>query len=164
MEKKDLTTIRKYLDLHLDQAAEQLAEEHGIHLTASTGHISYDGRGCTIKVEVCDLVDGVAQTIEARDFASMCHYWGLKPSDLGAEFVNKGRRFKLSGLKPRSPKFPFLAENLDDGKNYKFMGAVAMQIPGNTYIDSMEGKQDLSPAVKAARFKAQTGIGQGGKA
>ena len=155
MEKKDLQIIRQYIDQHLGQAAEQLAEEHGIHIAAASRNITYDDRGCSIKVDVCDVVDGVAQTTEARDFAAHAHYWGLKPEHLGAEFeADLGKRFKLIGLKPRSPKFPLLAKSLADGKVYKFKGTVALKIDGNTYLDSVEGKQDFldrwfAPAARA---------------
>ncbi|WP_152499432.1 hypothetical protein [Labrenzia sp. THAF82] len=46
--------------------------------------------------------------------------YGLKPSDLGEEFEDRGERFRIIVLEPRRPKYPVNVERLSNRKKYKF--------------------------------------------
>ena len=48
-----------------------------------------------------------------------CHQFGLLTTDFGRTFKHRSSTFTVIGIKPRSPKYPVLAQNTR-GKVYKF--------------------------------------------
>jgi hypothetical protein len=73
-----------------------------------------------LKIEFAEVgKDGVAESREAADFKAMAKFYGLSADDLGKQFVSRGERFEIVGLKPKSQKFPILGRNRT-GKVYKF--------------------------------------------
>lgn len=46
---------------------------------------------------------------------------GLEPGDFGREFTSNGKRWKIAGIRPDSPKYPIVASRVGgSGKLYKF--------------------------------------------
>ena len=68
-----------------------------------------------LKIEFAEVGEGgVAESREA-----LAKFYGLSDDDLGRQFVFRGERLTIVGLKPKSPKFPILGRN-GSGKVYKF--------------------------------------------
>lgn len=105
---------------HLAIALELLSRDLGVSL--KVGRSTYDGSSLgTIKVEVASLGDdGQAHSREADDFRSHSVLYGLDVEMLGKVFRTvTGERYRLIGAKPRSPKYPILAERVGSKKLYK---------------------------------------------
>ena len=97
----------------------------GDDVQVTVGSATYSPNNATFKVELAAVgEDGEAVTKEAEDFQRYCRIYGLRPEDLNREFEYGGTRYKLIGCKPRSTKFPLLAENVGSGKVYKLPAAV----------------------------------------
>lgn len=113
----------------IDRAkAEELADVIKAHLaklsipgvTIKLGHYNYSKENIVAKVEIAEVVDGVAQTREAESFKWYCSRWGMQPTDLGREFTYKRKRYKIIGATPRSRRCPILAENIRTGTSMRF--------------------------------------------
>lgn len=63
-----------------------------------------------------------------KEFAQSCFVFGLKPEHYGAEFTTNGTTYKIVGLKPRSPKYPILAEDVKTGKVFKFHRSAVLSL------------------------------------
>lgn len=103
------------------EALEPIAEKHSLVL---------DNKGRTYYRDSLPVLfqflvkeedeDGNALKAEAKDFLKVGRMFGFEPGDLGKEFQTRGETFRITGLKPRSRKYPVLAENVRTGKSYKF--------------------------------------------
>jgi hypothetical protein len=104
----------------IDTALAAVGAEFGVQLKTTNGKYSNGGHGhVTVEMGVISA-DGNAETKEASDFRSMAQYYDMEPSDLGMEFTSNGVAYRLSGIAPRSRKYPFLAERVRDGAVFKF--------------------------------------------
>lgn len=113
------TANLKLLRAELEPLLDELGQKYGIVLTI--GRIGYSPSNFKASLEGAVLSeDGTAETREAQDFKAMAEFYGLKPEYLGKEFVSNNKRFRVSGLKPRSPKYPVLAVDVVSGTVYKF--------------------------------------------
>ena len=109
----------KMICSEIDEAVQSVAEKYGIKL--ERGNASYRTNNFVLKINGSVLTDtGQAMTREASDFQKMAPLFGLSADDLGKEFVANGKRFVITGLKPRSPKYPILAAEVGTGTTYKF--------------------------------------------
>ena len=52
---------------------------------------------------------------------------GFNLSDRGKTFHSNTRTFKLLGLKPRNTKYPVIAENVRNGRSYKFRASSVLR-------------------------------------
>ena len=113
---------RPFLDkarTHIDKALAAVGKELGVNI--KTGNCRYSSSTFTFKLEGIDLgEDGKAVSKGASDFVMLATSFGLKPEDLGKEFVSRGETFKITGLNLKAKKYPIQAEMLSNGKNYKF--------------------------------------------
>lgn len=99
-----------------------VAEEYDVKITV--GNANYTGRNATIKIEVATVGDdGEVNTKEAMDFRAYASRYGMVPSDLGRSFRNNGYSWTITGCKPRSPRYPIIAERVD-GKRFKFSASL----------------------------------------
>jgi hypothetical protein len=102
----------------IDRAFTDVEEEFGIRITLGKikySEVSADG---TIRIQVVNK-DGEALSQEAEYFKQFCGQYGFGPEDLGKTFYVNGKPFKLIGLMPGRPKYPFLATN-KNGRRFKF--------------------------------------------
>jgi len=118
MDRQKAKNLRVALQSILDEAKDKI---EALGVSASLGNASYSSSDCTFKLELADIgEDGVALTKEVSDFQNNAVFYDLKADDLGKEFYSNGSRFKITGCKPRSRKYPILGENTLTGKIYKF--------------------------------------------
>ena len=83
------------------------------------GNMSYNTSSCSVKIEVAEINDdGVVETREHKDYLLYGKAYGLEKSWLNKIVDFGGCSYKIVGYKPRSSKYPVLAEM--NGKTYKF--------------------------------------------
>ena len=86
------------------------------------GNYSYnpDDGTATFKLDVGSIVDGKMKTQEAADFERYASLHGLQPTDLGRVFILGKHQYEITGLKPRSRKFPILGRKIGTQTVFKF--------------------------------------------
>jgi len=108
------------LTAELKDAMQLLLEKHGLKL--ANHHTTY-GNVYRLKIEVSKPNvndDGFDEgTREARDYRDMAGYYRLPVEALFTEFSSSGRRWRLMGLNPKARKYPVVAVDIRDGKEYK---------------------------------------------
>jgi hypothetical protein len=79
----------------------------GLNAKLNVGGFRYGDTACTFQVE-CALVadDGTVQTAGVTAFRECAKDYGLKPGDLGKTITYNGKKYKITGLKPSSRRFP----------------------------------------------------------
>ena len=111
----------------IEAALEALGAELGVKLRTGSGTYSPDGTTASIKLEI--LLDNPERQADAAKAAwdMNCRYigadylapegsTGLRPEDFGTEFVNKGVRYRTTGLELKRSKFPIRCEALSGPK------------------------------------------------
>jgi hypothetical protein len=94
--------------------------EGDLGVTFSRGNGTFDSASFSMKITATvDNADGSTRTPEMVDFEREAHYYGLDKDHLGTEFTVRGETYKISGLKPRSRKYPILGTTAD-GRTFKF--------------------------------------------
>ena len=122
-DRNDLRT----LNAAMQKALNTVAAEHGLQITLKAGSYEADGSRFTTKIEaLAPNASGEIVSQEAKDFQNYATGYDLKPGDLGKVFQSNGHSYTISGMKPRSRKFPIIATR-DDGKSYKFTAEAIVQ-------------------------------------
>ena len=115
--KLDKPTV-KYIGKRLKTAVKPLAKELGVMI--DLGNCTFQTSNCRFQLKVAVLdPNGKPITEEIDSFRSNAKLFGLEPEDLGKEFVFRGQSYTICGFKPKSRKYPVIAQS-DNGKNYKF--------------------------------------------
>lgn len=112
-----LTTLRA----DIDAALKAVGEKHGVIL--NSGNASYTVSTATIKLNVSTISeDGTVITKEAHDYLRYAGVGNnLQKEWLGEEFKTEdGEVYKVVGYRPRSKKYPVLAEKVSTGVVFKF--------------------------------------------
>lgn len=103
-------------------AIKPLENEHDV--VFNIGNVTYGDSSCKFKMEVLDnLSDGKGVDFMELAFKAGCHLFGLTPEDYGKSFHTNGQTFTISGLKPKSRKYPIIATCTGNGKHYKFQAS-----------------------------------------
>ena len=124
-----LSTVRT-INAAIAEAIKPLEEQFGISFGAPSAR--YGENNMTVKIDVATVADdGSVLTKEAEDFKRCASMFGLKPEMLGRTF-KRGEldEYEVTGLKPRSRKYPVLAKNLSNGKTYKFAAIIVRNYMG----------------------------------
>jgi len=115
MDRKKCKEIREILEANVFEALE---EKFNVRVTV--GAARFDDANVTFKIEFADVTeDGEVRDTKSENFKRECYRFGLEPDDLGSSFLFRGEMYKIVGLKPRSYKYPVLAER-SDGRSFKF--------------------------------------------
>jgi hypothetical protein len=115
----------------LERALVAVAAETGVQFQVGNGRYASDGLTGSFKLEL--LVPGSAGGAASKggvDFARHAASFGLAGVAVGAEFVLRGRKFQLTGLNPKSRKYPVEAVSPDDGRAYKLEAAAVRMALG----------------------------------
>ena len=105
----------RVLGTELETVLAEFAAKNGLEVENKGG--KFDSLSFAPKFEFREV--GV-ESREALDFKSEAHYYGLEPTDLGREFMSNGKTFRITGLKTRNRTMPIIAENVVNGRSYKF--------------------------------------------
>jgi len=106
-----------------------VAASFGLHVKKSPG--SYTDNTYTMKIEFSTIdEEGIPKTGIRRDYMFHCDYFGLKPEWLDKVFIldSTGESYKIIGLKPKSHKYPILAEDVITKKVFKFPAATIKRL------------------------------------
>ena len=66
------------------------------------------------------MPDGTALDPERLRFESLAEAFGLSPADYLRQFSTGRELFRITGIYPRRPKYPVLAERIRDEQGFKF--------------------------------------------
>lgn len=124
----DKATCRRVLVAAME-ALKPVQEEFGISIELKGGGNFTDGtltKSLTFNVVSSDGV--------TAEWKANCRRFGLYDEDYGRKFESKGKGYTVSGIKPRSPKFPVLATDAD-GTVYKFRIEGVRRLLGRTSDD-----------------------------
>lgn len=107
------------------------------------GRCTFDDMGAEFRLNVKTITeDGIALGKEAADFKRAAAMFGLKPEDLGREFVCAGDRYRLTGYRARASAKPFLGARVRDGRTFIFAErAVIAGLATAKAEDAAAGKQ-----------------------
>jgi hypothetical protein len=108
--------LLRQLGPEIQMALVDVGRRLGVGFTV--GRASCTGLNATFKLEVGVVGDdGQVATRESESFKSLAPMYGLNDSDLGREFVWRGKLHKIVGLNPKATRFPVLTESC--GRKYK---------------------------------------------
>ena len=122
-----ITAVNKEtVKMLLDEAEEvlgKIAMKHGIIVSRKS--CTYDPVKGEVPVAFKFVIarrgeDGKAIDPMEADFKRLATYFGLEPSDYGREFDTFNGTYRLTGIKTRAKKYPFIAEDVVTGKLFKF--------------------------------------------
>jgi len=103
----------------ISNALVPVAEQFGINIKLGRG--TFSANNYTLKIEMaCVDPSGTILSRERDDWNYSAVAYGLNPEWLDRTFDNGQSVYRISGLKPRSRKYPVLAEDTHTGKMYKF--------------------------------------------
>ena len=103
------------------QALEPIAEKHGLTLDRKGRTYASDALPVMFQLLIKEMgADGQEMTTDGKAFVRHAVSFDLDPTDLGREFTSRGRTFRITGLLPKSYKYPILATNTATGKTLKF--------------------------------------------
>ena len=89
-------------------------------LKAHVGNASFTDNNVTFKIELSTIAEnGDVLNKASEDFKLFAGVYGMKPEDFGKSFKANGHTYTICGLKPRSDKYPIIAQR-EDGKKFKF--------------------------------------------
>ena len=144
----------KLLQTAIDEALVAVGEKFKVRIRA--GHASYTHSNATFKVEAADFAaDGTVVSKEAETFKIMATMYGLEASDLGKEITIGREKYVLTGLAPRSPRFPILATKASDGKTYKLPIDTVCRELGRKPTAAAQRLIDDAKALREARHEAR---------
>lgn len=105
----------------IEEALEPIAEKHGLTLDRKGRTFYRDSLPVMFQLLVKqEDEDGNAMDSKAKDFVRCARNYGLSADDYHAEFQSNGRTFRITGLNTRARGYPVLAEDVRNGKTYKF--------------------------------------------
>ena len=94
-------------------------KDQGIVVTKGNG--KYDDTSLTVPITFNEPnEDGIVVTKEEMDYLAYSKLFGLDGVPFGSTFTFRNDLYAISGLKPRSRKYPILARQAANGKTYKF--------------------------------------------
>ena len=99
----------KNVRVDIDKALEKIAKKYKLS-SPGIGTVRFDPNSLRFTVKLAatkiDAKSGKVVSAEANSYKENCTRFGLKKTWFGRDFIIKGRRFKLTGLKTSRPKFP----------------------------------------------------------
>ncbi len=104
----------------IERALVSTARDLGVSIKVLNG--SFSDSNYTAKFEVSVInEDGTILSRKAQAFIDEAWRYGLKKEDLGREFIDCGKSYRITGLNTKARKMPITAECVVGGNgNYKF--------------------------------------------
>jgi hypothetical protein len=107
------------INLDINAALKAVAEKYGVEIEIKGSRFS--DNNCTTRIEIATVAEsGSALTKEAVDFNRYALSQFRITKKLGDRFTFKYEEYEITGLAPRSLKYPVLAKNLTSGNTFKF--------------------------------------------
>jgi len=89
----------------------------------SVGNMRYDSDGSRVSTKI-EVTKVGAESKEAADFRLLAHNYGLDPDAVGKDIVVDGEAFTITGMRPRSRKYPICVKRKSDGQLMKYDAAI----------------------------------------
>jgi len=116
----DRATVRQ-INQEAEEAMREIAEKYGLVLEPKTARYTNSDVVLKFKCLVKETTeDGEVLDTDAKNLKLYAFRHGLGEDAYGKEFVRAGDTYRITGYKPKSRKYPILAENVKTGKTYKF--------------------------------------------
>ena len=103
------------VDKAIEDALKQVEQQFGISINVGGGSLSDHEFTTKLTVRTGDGSDAARKQFELYAFR-----FGLNDSDFGKTFTAQGEQYQVTGIKPRSRKYPVIAKNVRTGVDYKF--------------------------------------------
>jgi len=117
------------------EACRKVAADHGLVVESAGWHGMDAGFAFEPAFRVSiPASDGTAFNLEKDRFEFLAERYGLQPSDFGREFRTGSKRFRITGIDPKRPRYPISAERIPDRRGFKFTAenvAMFLQTKGN---------------------------------
>lgn len=117
------TNLKTFRD-KLDKLLKEFSEENGVK--ASVGNFTFSDTEFRTQLTVASSNN--PEEIEKNKFAKECFLFGLKEEDYGRSFETYNGKYKITGFKPRSTKYPIIGTCLSTGKSYKFPDSILTKL------------------------------------
>jgi hypothetical protein len=115
----------------VEELLKPLESEYGVKVNFNGGSFDVSYYKPKISINVINE-SGIVETNERRNYLDLCDLYNLKKEYLDKEFSFGGRRYILTGLKPRKKKFPVLARHIVDNALFCFKpDAINVAFRGN---------------------------------
>jgi hypothetical protein len=109
--------VKKLMDEVLKELA-PLAKKHNVNVKQG-GTARYTDVSLTIPITL-ELTDTSGEPLQAKsDWSVYSFMYGLPIDALGKSFVDGGHQFTITGIAPKSRRFPVLVKRAD-GKTFKY--------------------------------------------
>lgn len=118
---KNLAQLREAITA----ALKPIAEQYGLK-SIGIGNITWDATKFSTSITALTEVDVNNPAVLAK-VKMHSAVIGFNMNIVDEVFVNGGRKFKVTSIDLKKPKFPIIAENLEDGKSYKFKPSLGMK-------------------------------------
>lgn len=110
----------KSLRNEINAALLEVAQRHGIKINA--GNAKFTASNAVFKLDIAVQEgngSGTFETAERTCFKANAHYYGLKPTDLDQVIELRFVKYKITGLLPKSRRFPIAVTRVSDGAKFK---------------------------------------------
>jgi len=122
----DKKNVQEVLDA-CKEALELVAEEYGVVLQRKHCTYQYNEVPIAFKLIIPERADdGSAVAPEETEFRKYASRFGLDPNFYGEMFKTYSGVYRVSGIKPKSRKYPVLGERVTDGRVFKFQAQVVL--------------------------------------
>jgi hypothetical protein len=102
----------------------------------TVGNASFTATNIVFKIEFAEkTADGQVLNREAEAFKRNAKFYGFDADDFGKTFIFRREGYKISGLKPKSYRFPILGTRAD-GKTFKFPANDVLRALGKKPLDT----------------------------
>lgn len=119
----------------INEALKSVCQKHG--LSVQMGAIRFTDMSCNakltfnIRADESSLDGKLDEAFNRSAFGIQAPRFNLKPEDFGRDFFVQGKKYTLSSINPRRPKFPITAKRAD-GRLFKFPAHVVMEALKNS--------------------------------
>jgi hypothetical protein len=105
-------------------ALTEVEAKHNVKIKFTGGSFDRAGRFANMKLEIVAVgTDGNVESKEAATYKQLCGAYNLQPEWLGKTFKFRGHTYTVTGLNPRSHKYPVLVQRAD-GKLFKHTASI----------------------------------------
>ena len=109
-------TVLRELRTELADVLKEFGEKRGITLELKGG-MQYTEDSFSVRLQGVIGTDSDPKKMEFERYAPA---FGIPADWYGQNFLAMGAKYEVSGISPRSRKYPILARDMETGKEYKF--------------------------------------------
>ena len=129
----------KQIRTSMINALSNVEEEHNMQF--DIGNISYTNTTFKVTLQAAIAEEGQVANLAKTEWDRYCSQYGFTKNDYGEPFeTDSGKHCTISGIKPRSTKYPILGKCEEDGKEYKFPAKVIRRYLLEMERDMFDGR------------------------